>query len=257
MKVAYPITRLMKFKKIVTSIVFALALLPAACGQQAGKAAADRILVFHKTAGFYHNSIPGAVEAIKKLGQANDIAVDASEDATLFDTENLRKYKAIVFLSTTGDILNDSQQDAFQQYIRGGGGFAGIHAAADTEYDWPWYNQLVGAYFKSHPKPQTATVAVVDKRHPSTHHLPDKWTRADEWYNYKNIVPGLKVLCKLDETTYEGGENGEEHPIAWYRDFDGGRSFYTGGGHTDEAFSEPEFLQHLLGGIQYAMGTAK
>lgn len=245
------------FKQIAATVACMVALMLPACAQQSDNTAADRILVFYKTAGFYHKSIPGAVEAIKKLGRENSISIDASNDANLFEVENLKKYKAVVFLSTTGDILNASQQDAFQQYIRGGGGFAGIHAAADTEYDWPWYNQLVGAYFKSHPKPQKATVMVVDKGHPSTSHLPDKWSRVDEWYNYKSIVPGLKVLCKLDETSYEGGENGQEHPIAWYRDFDGGRAFYTGGGHTDEAFKEPEFLQHLLGGIQYAMGKVK
>lgn len=257
MYVAYPITIPMKFKKIIISLACIFALLFHACGQPTGAAAADRILLFHKTAGFYHKSIPAGVEALKELGRENNITVDASDDSTLFTVENLKKYRAIVFLSTTGDILNSSQQDALQQYIRGGGGFVGIHAAADTEYDWPWYNQLVGAYFKSHPKPQSATVVVVDKSHPSTQHLPDKWTRSDEWYNYKSIVPGLKVLCKLDETSYQGGQNGDEHPIAWYRDFDGGRSFYTGGGHTDETFREPEFLQHLLGGIQYAMGKVQ
>jgi len=247
----------MKLKKIVIFVGCVFALLWQACGQQPGNSAGDRILVFHKTAGFYHKSIPAGVEAVKKIGRENGFAVDASDDATVFNAENLKKYKAVVFLSTTGDILNESQQDAFQQYIRGGGGFAGIHAAADTEYDWPWYNQLVGAYFKSHPKPQQATVVVVDKSHPSTRHLPDNWVRSDEWYNYKSIVPGLKVLCKLDETSYEGGQNGEEHPIAWFRDFDGGRSFYTGGGHTDESFNEPDFIRHLLGGIQYAMGNTK
>ena len=147
-----------------------------------------------------------------------------------------------------------AQQTAFEQYIRGGGGYVGIHAAADTEYDWPWYNQLVGAYFLSHPKQQSVDVVVHSQNHPSTSMLPDRWKRFDELYNYKKIVLGIKVLATLDESTYKGGANGVNHPFIWYREFDGGRSFYTGGGHTDESFVEPLFVQHLLGGIEYAMG---
>lgn len=247
----------MKLKIINLAVGCLLAFQWHACGQRSGDSTNDRILVFHKTEGFYHESIPAGVEALRQLCEKNKIAVDASDDATLFNPDNLRKYQAVVFLSTTGDILNEKEQSAFEEYIRSGGGFVGIHAAADTEYDWPWYNQLVGAYFKSHPKPQKATIVVVDKSHPSTRHLPDKWTREDEWYNYKSIASGLNVLCRLDETSYEGGQNGDDHPIAWYHDFDGGRAFYTGGGHTEEAFREPAFLQHILGGIQYAIGKSK
>jgi type 1 glutamine amidotransferase len=180
--------------------------------------------------------------------------VDTTSNAELFSDANMKNYDAVVFLSTTGDVLNNEQQEAFQRYIRDGGGFVGIHAAADTEYDWPWYNELVGAYFLSHPKQQKATILVVDKSHPATSMLPAEWKRYDEWYNYKNIVSGLNVLCKLDESSYSGGQNGADHPFAWYRDFDGGRSFYTGGGHTGESYTETLFLQHLLGGIKYAMG---
>jgi type 1 glutamine amidotransferase len=217
----------------------------------------DRVLVFSKTKGFKHESIPLGVIAIQKLGSENKFQVDTTKNASLFTDENLKKYKAVVFLSTTGDVLDDGQQEAFQRFIRNGGGFVGIHAAADTEYDWPWYNKLLGAYFQSHPKQQVATILVVDKAHSSTRMLPDKWKRKDEWYNYKSIDPGIKVLCKLDESTYNGGENGGNHPFAWYREFDGGRSFYTGAGHTDESYSEPLFLQHVLGGIKYAMGRGE
>ena len=224
-----------------------------ACGQQS-TTSGEVILVFHKTAGFVHKSIPAGIAAIKELARENAFAVEATDDAAIFNSKDLSRFKAVVFLSTTGDVLNDEQQSALEQYIRGGGGFVGIHAAADTEYDWPWYNELVGAYFKSHPKPQQAAVVVKDKNHPATRHLPDRWMRTDEWYNYKSIVTGIHVLCELDESSYEGGQNGAHHPIAWYREFDGGRTFYTGGGHTDEAYSEPEFRQHILGGILYAMG---
>lgn len=212
-----------------------------------------RVLVFSKTKGFRHASIPKGRLALLKLGQENGFAVDTTEDASRFTETSLKRYHAVIFLSTTGDVLNPEQQAAFERYIQAGGGYVGIHAAADTEYNWPWYNQLAGAYFLSHPKQQNAEIEVVDKTHISTKMLPDRWKRFDEWYNYKSIVPGLKVLAKLDEKTYEGGKNGDNHPIAWYREFDGGKSFYTGGGHTDESFDEPLFLQHVLGGIKYVM----
>lgn len=216
--------------------------------------AQDAILVFSKTKGFRHASIPAGKRALVKLGSENGFRADTTEDAGSFTANNLKRYKAVVFLSTTGDVLDTLQQQAFEQYIRGGGGYVGVHAAADTEYGWPWYNQLCGAYFLSHPKQQNADMVVATKKHPSTKMLPDRWKRYDEWYNYKSIVPGPTVLITLDETTYEGGKNGANHPIAWYRTFDGGRSFYTGAGHTDESYVEPLFVQHLLGGIQWAMG---
>ena len=216
---------------------------------------APRVLVFTKTAGFYHKSIPVGRAAIYKLGQENNFRVDTTSNDAYFVEDSLKNYSAVVFLSTTENVLNSQQQVAFERYIQAGGGFAGIHAAADTEYDWPWYNKLVGAYFSSHPKQQKAVVQVTDKNHPSTSFLPDRWERFDEWYNYKSIHPGIKVLATLDETSYEGGTNGANHPIAWYHQFDGGRAFYTGGGHTDESFGEPLFIKHVLEGIKYAMGN--
>ncbi|GGK82324.1 hypothetical protein GCM10011405_32620 [Rufibacter glacialis] len=212
------------------------------------------VLVFYKTAGFYHTSIPAGLAALQKMGKENGFRVDTTKNAGKFVPDTLQKYKAVIFLNTTGDVLNDPQQTAFEQYIKKGGGFVGVHAATDTEYSWPWYNQLVGAYFANHPKVQTATVRVVDKGHAATHFLPEAWVRKDEWYNFKNLNPKVKVLAHLDETTYSGGTNGAHHPIAWYHTFDGGRAFYTGGGHTAESYAEPLFLQHLLGGIQYVLG---
>jgi uncharacterized protein len=217
----------------------------------------DAVLVFSKTKGFRHQSIPSGRVAIMLMGQQNGFKVDTTENAAMFTYDNLKKYKAVVFLSTTGNCLDDTQQAEFEKYIRAGGGYVGVHAAADTEYDWPWYNQLVGAYFLSHPKQQNADVVVHNHSHPSTTMLPDRWKRFDEWYNYKKIVMGIKVLATLDENTYSGGKNGQNHPMVWYREFDGGRSFYTGGGHTNEAFVEPMFVKHLLGGIEYAMGRKK
>jgi cytochrome c len=215
-----------------------------------------RILVFTKTKGWYHSSIPSGILALQKLGKENRIIVDTTKNANYFVKDSLKNYSAVIFLNTTGNVLNADQQVAFEQYIQAGGGFVGIHSAADTEYDWPWYNRLVGAYFASHPNNpnvRPATVDVLDSLHLSSNMLPNKWKRTDEWYNYKNIQTDLKIVANLDEDSYEGGLNGENHPIAWYHEYDGGRAFYTGGGHTDESYAEPLFLKHLLGGIKYAI----
>lgn len=220
-------------------------------------AAKPKVLVFYKTAGFHHASIAKGLDAIYQLGAANGFLVDSTTDAAAFTNDNLKQYAAIIFLSTTGTLFNTDQQKALQQYVHDHGGIMGIHAAADAEYEWPWYNKMIGAWFLSHPKQQTATLDVVDRNNGSTRHLPAKWTRKDEWYNYKDINKGLHILITLDEKSYEGGKNGAFHPIAWYHEFEGGRVFYTGLGHTDESYSDPMFLQHLLGGIRYAMGARK
>lgn len=215
----------------------------------------ELVLAFTKTEGYRHKSIEKGVQTLRELGRENGFIVLQTETAQDFNADNLKNYRLVVFLSTTQDVLNDTQQEAFKNYIQNGGSFMGIHAAADTEYDWLWYGKLVGGYFESHPKgTPTAIVNVIDKEHPSTVHLPDTWQRTDEWYNYKSLNPNVTVLMNLDETTYEGGTNGENHPIAWYHEFDGGRSFYTGGGHTDASFDEPEFRQHLLGALEWCLG---
>lgn len=220
-----------------------------------------RILVFSKTEGWRHESIPAGKEALIKLGAENNIKVDTTENAAYISEDSLKKYSAVVFLNTTMDILDHRQEIDFERYIQAGGGFVGIHSAADTEYNWPWYGKLVGAYFAGHPgdpNVRKGIVEIKDKTHPTTSFLPERWERNDEWYDYKSINPNINVLATLDTTSYEGGQHfGREHPIAWYHEFDGGRAFYTGGGHTNEAFSEPLFLQHLLEGIHYAIGEDK
>ncbi|MCG5214846.1 ThuA domain-containing protein [Streptosporangium soli] len=211
-----------------------------------------KILVFTKTAGFRHSSIPLGIAAIQRLGSANGFTVVATEDATAFTTANLAQYQAVVWLSTTGDVLNDAQQAAFQSYVAAGGGYAGVHAAADTEYGWQWYGELVGAYFDSHPATQQATVRVEDRAGASTSHLPAAWTRTDEWYNYRaNPRARVKVLASLDESSYSGGNMGD-HPITWCHDRAGSRAWYTGLGHTEESYADPAFTRMLLGGIQIA-----
>lgn len=214
------------------------------------------VLVFHETAGFRHDSISAGVQAIQELGELHGFAVQSTGDSQFFNAENLAPFEAVVFLNTTGNVLNDQEQSAFEEFIQNGGGFVGVHAAADTEYSWPWYGDLVGAYFQSHPQIQEATVVVADRNHPSTAQLPDRWVRTDEWYNYRANPRGdVHVLATLDERTYQGGSMGFDHPISWAHEFDGGRAWYTGLGHTRDTYSEPLFLQHLLGGIQYAAGV--
>ncbi|MEO6000376.1 MAG: ThuA domain-containing protein [Chitinophagaceae bacterium] len=214
-----------------------------------------RVLVFSKTVKFRHKEgIAAGKIAIMQLGKDNKFGVDTTEDAAVFTPENLKKYAAVIFLSTTGDVLDDTQQAAFQQYIKSGGGFMGIHSATDTEYDWPWYGELVGAYFGSHPAQQEAIFNVVDQEHSATRHLPKVWKRKDELYNFKWIAEGLHVLIKIDENSYTGGKNGENHPMCWYHDFGGGRAFYTELGHDNTSFEDPLYLKHILGGIQYTMG---
>src|SRR5688572_8975712 len=233
-----------------------------------------KVLVFSKTAGFRHDSIPQGITAIQELGAANGFTVTATEDAAAFTDANLAQFDVVVFLSTTGDVLNAAQQTAFENYIKSGGGFAGVHAATDTEYSWPWYGQMLGGYFRNHPPgTPTATVKVEDADEPSTTGIPASWSRVDEWYNFQGPTnpvingggtdysprdSGVKVLMTVDESTYgedDGNATDDDHPVAWCTEFDGGRSWYTAMGHTQASFSEAAFRSHLLGGLRTAAGV--
>ncbi|MFM9607273.1 ThuA domain-containing protein [Streptomyces niveiscabiei] len=216
------------------------------------------VLVFSKTAGFRHDSIAAGIRTIGELGAANSFTVTATEDAAQFTAANLARYETVVFLNTTGDVLNGTQQSAFESYIRGGGGYVGVHAAADTEYDWPFYGELVGAYFASHPAVQQATVRVENRAHPATQHLGPSWVRTDEWYDFRsNVRSSARVLATLDESTYSGGRMGADHPHTWCKQVQGGRSFYTGNGHSQASYNEPGLRALLLGGIRYTAGRAQ
>ncbi|MCD0487619.1 ThuA domain-containing protein [Pedobacter sp. MC2016-14] len=214
-----------------------------------------KVLIFSKTVGYHHQSIATGITAIQMLGKANKFEVDTTTNACLFTAAYLKQYKAIIFLSPTGDVLNDEQQLSFEKYIQSGGGFVGIHAATDCEFNWPWYGNLVGAYFSAHPSQQEAVIQVKDAKNIATRHLPSNWKRKDEWYNFKWVAKDLHILLNLDEKSYDAGKGkmGAEHPIAWYHTYDGGRAFYTGLGHTEASYADPLFLKHLLGGIKYAM----
>jgi type 1 glutamine amidotransferase len=215
------------------------------------------VLVFSKTTGFRHDSIPQGITALEALGAEHGFAVDRTEDAARFSDAVLTRYKVVVFLNTTGDVLDTGEKAAFERYIRSGGGFVGIHSASDTEYGWPWYGRLVGTWFASHPQIQRATVHIANRDHPSMKGLPLLWERTDEWYNFRSNPRGaVQVLATLDEATYSGGAMGADHPIAWCHEMEGGRSWYTAMGHTKESYAEPLFRLHLLGGIKSAAGLA-
>ena len=212
----------------------------------------SRVLVFSRTRGFRHGSIPAGIAAITELGAAHRFGVEATENPAVFTDAGLRPFAAVVFLNTTGDVLDSAQQASFERVVREGGGFVGVHSASDTEYDWPWYGRLVGAYFKQHPAVQPAKIAVEARSHPSTRCLPPVWTRTDEWYDFRAAPSDVTVLLTLDESSYRNGTMGAFHPVAWYHTFDGGRAIYSELGHTDESYSDPAYRSHLAGAIIWA-----
>jgi type 1 glutamine amidotransferase len=217
------------------------------------------LLVFSKTAGYRHASIEPGQEAITGLGQKYGFSVTFTEDSDYAASDEINNFNAILFLNTTGTLFTENQRSVIENYIRSGGGYAGVHSAADTEYDWPWYEGLVGAYFDNHPgnpNVRNAFVEVVNSDHPATTQLPEVWEREDEWYNYRSFNSDIQVLLKLDTHSYEGSDHPGNHPISWYREYDGGRSFYTGLGHTSESYTDSLFIEHLMGGILYAMGLS-
>ncbi len=236
-----------------------LASTAAPTGQAAPAATDFNALVFSKTLMFRHASITNGIAAIRQLGAEHRFHVEATEDAGAFTATNLARYRVVIFLSTSGDILNEEQQAAFKNFIEQGGGLAAVHAAVAgdvaTEGAWPWYGESLCARFTNHSAIVQATVDVEDARHPSTAPLPEHWVRTDEWYNFIASPRGCaRVLASLDESTYKGGTMGKDHPIAWCKQVGKGHVWYTALGHTEASFTEPLFLKHLLGGIQAAAG---
>ena len=269
-----------RVRAVLVAALVAVAIVPIA-GAQADKGGHQghgkkhfNALIFSKTAAFRHTEcIPSGTVAIAQMAQRNGFTVDATENAADFNAANLAKYDVVIFLCTTGDVLNAAQQAAFEAYIQGGGGYAGIHSASDTEYDWSWYGGLVGAYFRDHPgvagvnqQFQQATINVEDRKSAATKRLPAQWTREEEWYNFRtNPREDVHVLMSVDESTYDprgysvpgGSPPMGDHPISWCHEYDGGRAFYTALGHKGVYWKEPLLLSHVLGGIQMAAGAAK
>ncbi|PZG18274.1 ThuA domain-containing protein [Nonomuraea aridisoli] len=252
-----------KSPSVFTAVLLVLALVLGQVTPAQAAAARFRVLVFSKVTNFHHDSIPAGIAAIEKLGAEHDFEVEATDDAGAFTGDNLARFQAIVFNNTnstpeSGDLLNADQRAALQKFVRDGGGWVGLHAASASERDWPWYEGLVGAIFDQHPAIQVGRVKVLDHAHPSTKDLPDLWERTEEWYNWRaNPTGKVHTLTQIKvRDGINGLDEGVDHPSSWCQNYEGGRSWYTALGHASDAYSEPAFLKHLLGGIEWAAGAA-
>ena len=224
-------------------------MIPAACGAAKPK----KVLIFTETKEFFHTNIPFATKATKAMLEEKGFAVDTTRQSDGFFTpEKLKEYASIIFINTTGKIFDDQEKEALKGYMKNGGGYVGVHGASDTEKQWEYYYRMSGGTFLSHPQQQEAGVKVVDKKHPATAFLPDEWKNFDEWYDFANFNQDVTVLAWLDETSYKGGKMGEKHPFIWCHEYEGGRAFYTGLGHTEECFKSPLFLQHLYEAVKWS-----
>lgn len=215
----------------------------------------NNILVFTKTNGYRHASIEDGIQALKNFAKEESWSINFTEDSLMFNEEELDHYDAVIFMNTTGDILGNDQEKAFEEFIKKGRGFVGIHAASDTEYDWEFYSEMIGAQFLSHPKVQEAKLHVnYEIDHPAINHLEHVWIRKDEWYNFKTQpAEYLNVLISIDENSIEGKKMNQYHPICWYHSFHNSRIFYTGMGHTPESYYDEIFLTHLKEAIKWAL----
>ena len=243
------------FSIVALTIILGVTFFMASCNREP-----ERILIFSKTNeadGIRHESIEKGVEVLTSLAIELGYEVEHAEDASAIKEKNLKRFNAVVFLNTSHDVLDHYQQADFERFIQAGGGFLGIHGAATTEYNWPWYGKLLGAYFLDHPEIQTAKLKVLDPMHLAMDSIPEVWERTDEWYNFRQIAEDLNVILSIDESSYEGGKNGESHPMAWYHNFDGGLAFYTALGHTKESYDEPLVRKHFKGALEYVVEGVK
>ena len=220
------------------------------------------VLVYTSPDQWHNVTEPTALNEFSRLSDRHAFSLKITQVVNDFNDENLAKYDVLVFLHSTTRDLSVEQLESFKRFIRNGGGFVGIHAASACKGEGEWYRKLIGRTFTDHPEEQTGVMRVLDKNHPSTMHLPDRWVWTDEWYSFSEpLTENLKVLITVDESTYDpdrtwGNENrtgmGDFHPVAWYQEFDGGRSFYTALGHLSELYKDPMFLDHIYGGIYWA-----
>ena len=208
------------------------------------------VLVITETKGWVHDSIESGLKLIQNIGNKNNFNVYHSDNSSVITYKKLKEIKTIIFLNTTEEILNDVEQKVMESFIKSGKGFVGVHAAADTEYNWQWYGKLVGAYYRNHPEVMNGKILTII--HKITNHLDYEWEIEDEWYNFDYVNYDINILLNLDEDSYIGGEHPDYHPITWYHEYDGGRSFYTGLGHTKEVYDDERFIKLLEKGILYA-----
>jgi hypothetical protein len=242
----------------IAAILLGLVLTSAAIAADAPRQ--KRVLLFTHSTGYRHASIEPGAAALIQLGKRERVSITRSEDPNIFSPSGLRTYDAIIFLSTSTDPKKpDSEwfqgprRTALQAFVRRGGGIVGIHAASDSHYHWPWYQQLIGGHFARHPQgTPTGTVAVVDPLHRSTRGLPNRMTRTDEWYYFDDYNPRMHLLMTLDPKSI-GEADVNPNPVSWSHNFEGARVFYTAMGHTNESYSDPDMLKHLAGGLNWVL----
>jgi type 1 glutamine amidotransferase len=215
------------------------------------------VLAFTEAAGETHASAADGIDALRDIGSRNRFRVTvAGNSAGVFTESNLKRYRAVVFLNTAGDVLNAAEQTAFENYFRDGGGFLGIHSAIVTEPDWQFLTDLLGTRATGPAAAlDSATIKVADRVHDASKSLPEYWELSDEYYNFTSNVRGFShVLATVDETTYTGGTMGFDHPVAWCKDYQGGRSFYTAVGHA--GYKSDTLRRHLAGAIAWTAGES-
>lgn len=217
------------------------------------------VLVYTRTTGYRHDSIPAGAEALTELARGLGLTAETAEDPGAFTPERLERCATVVFLSTTGEVLTDPAREALERYVRAGGGFLAVHAAANAEPDWPFYGDLLGTRFAGHPPLQPGLIHVEDRAHPATEGLPTEWAWTDEWYNFTTHPRhgDVHVLLRADESTYEGGAHGPDHPLAWCHETLGGRVLFTSLGHTAESYTDPAFRAHLSGSLNWTRGKTR
>jgi len=245
------------FKKI---LVFKIIIL---CVNIKADAQQFKAIVFSKAVNYHHVSISEGVTAIQELSQKHHFDLEWEEiSSKVFNDEKLEDIDVLIFLNTSGDVLNEEEQEAFKRFIKSGKGYVGIHGASSTEKDWDWYTQLVGRMFVIHPVIQTGQLDILDRNFPGMEKLPDNWYWTEEWYEFgEQKVDKLNYLITVDESSFDpnvdwgdrkGKGMGGFHPIAWYHEYDGGRSFYTSLGHLPASFGDFYFREHIYGGIYWA-----
>jgi type 1 glutamine amidotransferase len=217
------------------------------------------ILVFTKTTGFRHDSIPAGVAAVERIAAELGYETEHTEDSAVYNPLDLARFAAVAWVSPSGDILDELERAALADYVTGGGGWCGIHAASTAERSWPFFREMVGARFIGHPPGCTpGEIDVKDTGHASTAHLPKRWSWTDEWYSFDERPKDVDVLLEADEDTYDTADlaMGNPHPIAWHRRLEAGRCFYTALGHAEESYADPVFLAHIRGGLESVLPPA-
>ena len=239
---------------------FLLVALLAVAPVSAAKVDRGSILIFSHTTGYRHESIPVGIAAVRSIAERRGLAVEASENPAIFEPRRLKRFRAVVLLSSTTDPkqpqsewLVGPRRIALQQFVRSGGGIVAIHAAADSHYHWPWYGRLIGGRFARHPAgTPVGRLSLSNPRHPANRGLPATAVRADEWYYFDDVDPASTVLMTLDPASI-GEADVNPNPVAWVREVDSGRVFYTALGHTRQSYSEPFFLRHIAGGLDWVL----